>query len=281
MLQDAPAVGPPPTSPSAIDKEALIARFREPSTLHNRVRDWNPGVTFFVLAAMAAFAASRGGFLWPVVIIALYVVWAFVGGVGGTFLLTYSRLALLIGGVFFLARSLVLPGEHVLWTFGGLEVSEESLLAAGAFALTLVALSGALILLFNLVPVKNMMLALEQVGVSPRVTFVVLASYQSIADLGANSKVIAAAQESRGIEMGGSPGRKVKAFFSIITPVFLTAMSDTEERALALDARAFGAPTKHTHLVQIKRASVAQKILVSVSLVVAVLSILGAATSWF
>jgi ABC-type cobalt transport system, permease component CbiQ and related transporters len=280
MIQEVPTVGPP-VDPADAKREALVARFLTPATLGNRLRDWNPGIVFFVLAAMATIAASRGGFIWPTIIIVLYVVWAFAAGVGGSFLLTYSRLALLIGGIFFLARSLVLPGEHVLWSFGGLKVSVESLLAAGAFALVLVALSGALILYFKLVPVKNMMLSLEQVGVSPKVTFVVLASYQSIADLGANSKVIAAAQESRGIEMGGSISRKVKAFFSIITPVFLTAMSETEERALALDARAFGARVKHTHLVQIKRASLFQKTFALECIVLAVLSIVGAATSWF
>jgi energy-coupling factor transporter transmembrane protein EcfT len=266
---------------AASDHAALFAKFREPTTLKNRVRDWTPGVTFITLASMAALAASRGGFVWPTAIIGLYVVWAFCAGVGSAFLHKYIRLALLIGGVFFLARSLVLPGTHVLWSLGGLKISQESLVSAGSFALVLVAISGALILLFQLVPVKNMMLALEDVGVSPSVTFVVLASFQSITDLGANSKVIAAAQEARGIEMGGTMSRKVKAFFSIITPVFLTAMSETEERALALDARAFGAHVKHTHLVQIRKASPAQKSMMWLSVCVALVSIAGATTSWF
>ncbi|MHA3023916.1 energy-coupling factor transporter transmembrane component T [Mycobacterium sp. BMJ-28] len=267
-------------SGTALNKDAICQRFREPQTLHNRIRDCTPGTIFVVVLSMAVVAASRDGYWWKAAMCVAYLVLAYMAGVGTSFLLAFLRLGLVVGGILFVARSLVLPGEHVLLTIGALKVSRESIDGAGRFALVVVVISGAVILLFKIVPMKNMMQALESSGLTPRATFVVLASIQSITSLGEHSRIVSEAQESRGIEMGGSLPRKVKAFFSIVAPVFLAAISETEERALALDARAFNASNKHTHLVQMKPASIGQRIAALACLTLAVLSVLGAVTSW-
>lgn len=81
--------------------------------------------------------------------------------------------------------------------------------------------------------------------------------------------------------MGGSIPRKVKAFFAILAPVFLAAMGETEERALALDARAFGARARHTHLVTLRPSPVGLRILGIVLFLAGIASIVGAVTRWF
>src|SRR5690606_13781054 len=108
-------------------------------------------------------------------------------------------------------------------------------------------------LFFAVVTVRYLMLALELRGLTPRATYVVLASFQTITDLGRNARTVLEAQQSRGIETQGNFVTRARAFFPIIAPVFLAALNQTEERAIALDARAFNARTKHTHLVTLRR----------------------------
>jgi energy-coupling factor transport system permease protein len=104
-----------------------------------------------------------------------------------------------------------------------------------------------------LMPAKYLMLALEERGLTPRATYVLLASFQAITDLGKNVRVVMDAQKSRGIETEGSLLTRSKAFFPIIAPAFLAAMTQAEERAVALDARAFNAKASHTRLLSLRR----------------------------
>lgn len=262
-------------------KAAFLQSLRAPMTYGNWVRDLHPATLTFALLAMATIALSRPGPLWPACTCVAYLLIAFAASVGKTFMLLYGRLALAAGTILFIARAAVLPGENILFQLGGLRVSTESLLAAGQFTLNVLTISGAVILLFAIAPIKKIMLSLEQAGVTPRATFVILSSIQSIVNLGKHTRVVAAAQESRGIELKGSLGRRIRAFFAIISPVFLTGLNEVEERALALDARAFNSRTQHTQLVRIRPAQSWEIALIATALAVAAASVAGRIASWF
>lgn len=57
-------------------------------------------------------------------------------------------------------------------------------------------------------------------------------------------------------------------------------MNQTEERALALDARAFNSRQRHTHLAKLKPVSAGEAIITAVLAAVAVFSIVGVYTLW-
>jgi energy-coupling factor transporter transmembrane protein EcfT len=128
---------------------------------------------------------------------------------------------------------------------------------------------------------KYLMLALELRGLTPRATYVMLASFQAIIDLGKNARVVMEAQKARGIETDGSLLTRLRAFFPILAPVFLAAMNQTEERAIALDARAFNSRVRHSHLVTLRPTRPWEKLLLALAIAALGLSTLGALLSWF
>ena len=57
----------------------------------------------------------------------------------------------------------------------------------------------------------------------------------------ATKDVIADAQRSRGMETEGNLLVRIKAFLPLISPVVMSALTATRERAIALEVRGFGA----------------------------------------
>lgn len=221
------------------------------------------------------------GSIVPAAICATFVVISLLAGVGKSFVSNYGKLFLIVGLILFVLRAAFLPGKTILFTLGPIAVSQEGVDQGLRFTLVVMALCGVVTLFFTLTPMKNLMLALEMRGMTPRATYVILASFQSIIDLGKNSKVVMDAQKSRGIETEGSLLRRIKAFVPILAPVFLAAMNETEERALALDARAFNSREPHSHLVTLRPIPKWEYLLVWAAIGLAILSILGAVLSWY
>lgn len=260
---------------------AVIDRYRTPATLGNPIRDANPLVMLAVIVMLAVLALTLPAVIGPAAICVACVVIAFFAGVGPTYAKNYGRLFALIAGILFIVRvGFARDPQNALWAWGPFAVTVRSILDAAQFALVVSALCGALTLFFAVTPTKHLMLALERIGVSPKASYVVLASFQAIIDLGVNSRIVMDAQKSRGIETEGSLFRRATAFFPVITPVFLSAMSNTEERALALDARAFNAPTRHTHLVTLPTIGPWQWTALVVVIAVAALSVIGKVLLW-
>ena len=121
--------------------------------------------------------------------------------------------------------------------------------------------SGMLILFFETTPMRDLMYTLEQKGMSHENSFIMLASMQNILDLKEASVTILESQKSRGIETDGNIIVRAKAFFPMLGPLLLGAIASTEEKAIAMDARAFSVKREHTFLRQLAPASKGQKIL--------------------
>ncbi|MDQ0276477.1 energy-coupling factor transporter transmembrane protein EcfT [Arthrobacter silviterrae] len=262
-----------------LDQE-FIDSFRSPASAGNRIRDLNPISFAVIMVACAVAAVTLPGPWGPAAICLIYVAVSIAAGVSKAFLPAYGKLFAVVGLILFVLRAAFLPGEHVLLRLGPIAISAEGIAQGLDFALVVMALCGAMTLFFTVTPMKNLMLALELRGVTPRATYVILASFQAITDLGKNTKVVMDAQKSRGIETEGGMVGRVTAFVPILAPVFLAAMSQTEERALALDARAFNSRSRHSYLVSLQPVGAAEIALVCAVAACAVLSIVGAAFIW-
>lgn len=235
-----------------IDRE-FVDSFRRPVAQGNWVRDINPLIAFLVLGCLAIIPIWIKGLIAPVIMCAVFAGVSLLAGVGRRFIPGYLKLFLGVGFILFILRAAFEPGDHVLFELGPLSPTLEGVESGARFALVVMVLCGALTLYAALMPAKYLMLALEERGLTPRATYVLLASFQAITDLGRNVRVVMDAQKSRGIEMEGSLLRRSKAFFPTIAPAFLAAMTQTEERAVALDARAFNAKAAHTRLVSLRQ----------------------------
>ena len=260
--------------------DTITDAYRRPTTRGNPILDLNPITLLLSLTFVTVAAVAVHGWIAPVMVSALFVVVAYLAGRGTSYLVTILKLWLVVGLLLFVLRALLVEGEQVLIPLGPIAVTMEGILDGLQFATVVMAICGAVTLFFALVPVRHLTLALEHLGVSPRASFVLLASFQSITDLGATARVVLDAQKARGIETEGSMLVRAKAFFPILAPVFLTAMSATEERAIALDARAFNSPGPKTSLVQLRPTPVREWVVVVVTLLVAIAAIVGGAAGW-
>lgn len=108
--------------------------------------------------------------------------------------------------------------------------------------------SGWLTLFFATTPMRDLMYTLEEKGVGHETSFIMLSAMQNIIDLRKAAVVILESQKSRGIETEGNIFVRAKAFFPTLGPLILGAIASTEEKAIAMDARAFSVDRKHTHL---------------------------------
>ncbi|TPM07048.1 hypothetical protein FJ960_09005 [Mesorhizobium sp. B2-3-11] len=255
----------------------FIESLRRPATQRNTVRDINPLIVFAVLSCITQVAVLRPGLIAPAILCAMLAGISLLAGVGRVFVPRYLKLFVTIGLVLFAFRAVFEPGDTVLAAFGPLRVTHEGVMIGARFALVVMVLCGALTLYAALVPAKYVMLALEERGVTPRATYVLLASFQAIKDLSRNVRVVADAQKSRGIETEGNVFMRARAFLPIIGPAFLAALGQAEERAIALDARAFNSEGKHTRLVCLRSPRIWEYALLAVAVAGTVFSMTGVA----
>lgn len=258
----------------------FVESFRRPVDQGNWIRDINPIIAFLVLGCLAIIPIWIKGLIAPLIMCAVFVGISLLAGVGRRFIPGYLKLFLAVGLILFVLRAAFEAGDIVLFELGPISPTWEGVEHGARFALVVMVLCGALTLYAALMPAKYLMLALEERGLTPRATYVLLSSFQAIVDLGKNVRVVMDAQKSRGIEVEGSLLTRSKAFFPVIAPAFLAAMTQTEERAVALDARAFNSKEAHTRLASLRRPRSWEFGLLIIAAAGVVLSVAGAYLSW-
>ena len=211
-----------------------------PSGLHNLYP-----LTKLALAAgpVAAGFAARG----PEVPIALFLgvvlplaAWGRIAGsllrVLAFILFPYFLSVLLVQGLFF-------PGAtRVIVSLGPLALKEEGLVFAVGTASRILLLAGAgLLLLFSTHP-ADLALALRERGMPGALAYIVVTAIQLIPQTQARASAIVDAQRARGLETEGQLLTRIRALIPLLGPLILGALAEVDERAMALDARAFSAP---------------------------------------
>jgi energy-coupling factor transporter transmembrane protein EcfT len=196
-------------------------------------------------------------------------------GKGKPFLKLFSVLLVLFGVFIMVIRLFSVKGEIVLFSFFGLfNVTEEALFAGLNIASSMLSFSAAIVLFFIVTEIRDLMYALEKKGISHSVSYIILASFQTIKDLKKNTNTIMESQKARGIETEGNVLNRMKAFFPILGPLMLGAISGTEEKLIAMDARAFSVQRKNTFLRELRLVPLYEKIIVFIVDLFVVLSIL-------
>ena len=259
---------------------AVADRYRRPMTLGNTVLDIHPIAMVAGITALIVVGLASAGWIVPLAVSVLFVVAAFFAGRGRSYLSTILKLWAAVGIILFVLRALLVKGETVLVPLGPIAVTREGIEDGLRFTTAVMAICGGVTLFFAIVSMRRLMLALERIGVSPRVSYGILASFQAITDLGATARVVLDAQKARGIEAEGNLIVRARAFFPVLAPVFLTAMSATEERAIALDARAFNSRSRHTSLLELKAWGPRDTVLVVIAIVVAIAAVIGGILGW-
>jgi energy-coupling factor transport system permease protein len=174
------------------------------------------------------------------------------GRVVGPFLRTTARLLLPLVAFLFVMQSLFYPGGRTvifeLWIFS---VKLEGVQFAYLTATRIITMVGSfLLLLFSTHP-GALMADLNRRGVSPALTYIIVSTLQIIPEMRAKANTIVDAQRARGLETGGSLLNRARALLPLVGPLVFGSLVDVEERAIALEARAFKVKRVKTSLVEI------------------------------
>jgi len=191
-----------------------------------------------------------------------YIIFSFTIGLGKKFCSLFSALFVLAGVFTIIVRQFSAPGGDVMFTLFGWDFTVGALINGLNMSSALLGFSGPIILFFMATETRDLMYSLEQKGVSHSVSYIMLASFQTIIDLKASTTTIMESQKARGIETEGNILNRIKAFFPILAPLILGALSSTEEKTIAMDARAFSVECEHTFLRELKPVPAWEKTMV-------------------
>lgn len=149
----------------------------------------------------------------------------------------------------FLIQGLFWSGGTPLVHLGPLSLKREGLLFATQATGRILAVIGSFLLLSLTTRPDALMLALDQRGAPKALTYIVLATLQIAPRFQAKASAILDAQRARGLETEGGLVRRVRALLPLVVPLVLGSIIDIEERAMALDARAFSRAGLKTSLL--------------------------------
>jgi len=132
----------------------------------------------------------------------------------------------------------------------------NTLLPAGGRGFTtavgaLVVLLGATLpptLLFATTPAADLLDDLEARGLGRRAVFVLGAALAAVPRAQARAADVIEAQRARGLDTEGSWRRRACGVLPLVAPLVIGSLAEVEDRTLALEARAFGAPGRRTVL---------------------------------
>lgn len=241
----------------------FINSFNQYQKFDNWFLDFNPLSKMNILFALGLSAMIVKQWKYGFMLCILYCIFSLLVGCGKKFIRTFSVLVLIFGFFTLVIRQFSVEGTTVIYTlFGVLPITEEALINGLDMASYLLGFCGAIILYFNTTEMRDLMYSLEKKGISHEISYIVLASFQTIIDLKKNTNMIMESQKARGIETEGSIVNRIKAFFPILGPLVLGAISSTEEKSIAMDARAFSLKCDHTFLRELRPVPLYEKIVV-------------------
>lgn len=179
-----------------------------------------------------------------------------IGKVGREFFAAALRLLVPVTGFIFIMQSLFLPGgETLLFRFWFLRVSLESVARAFLISTRIFGMVSSFILLLLTTHPSELMTDLTRRGLPGTVAYVIIATLQILPQMQAKAQTIIAAQRSRGLEVEGSFIRRVRALVPLVGPLVFGSLVEVEERAIAIEARAFSATLPKTSYREITDTS--------------------------
>jgi energy-coupling factor transport system permease protein len=211
-------------------------------------RSLNPTTKLVIAFVEALIAFVLRGWTGLLVVLLAVAATALIAGVGRAMLPFVLATIPLIASIF-LVNTFFFPGAtDVIVRIGpltpswsGLEFATQAALRVVAFALS--------VAVFGLTTRPDDLVAdLERRGLGRRASFVVGATLRTVPRILQRAAEITEAQRARGMDTEGSILRRVRGVLPLAGPLIFGALTDVEEQAMALEARAFSAQTRRTVL---------------------------------
>lgn len=172
--------------------------------------------------------------------------------VGRMFVTTNLRLLLPFALSLFIIQSLFFTeGTTIIARLGPFNIKSEGIRFAFASMVSILLISSSLLLTLLTTHPGLLMTGLVQKGFPPSLAYVIVTTLQIVPQMHERASTIINAQRARGLETQGSVLVRARALLPLIGPLVLGSLLDVEERALALEARAFGSTSPKTSLYEL------------------------------
>jgi energy-coupling factor transport system permease protein len=173
---------------------------------------------------------------------------AFRAGVLGQLARVSALLTLPIAISVVLVSVFTRAGTTVLFQIGPFDATVEGVDFAAQTLVRLFAISLSIGLFVMTTDPRAFVFDLERRGVSPRIAFVAVATIEAVPALVERAAIIGESQRARGLDTEGSLRARLRGVMPLVGPVIIGALTDVEERSLALESRAFSRPGRR-HLL--------------------------------
>jgi energy-coupling factor transport system permease protein len=141
------------------------------------------------------------------------------------------------------------PGAHdVIARIGPFAATGSGLTAALQAGLRVVAFALSVAVFSLTTTTDDLLTDLERRGLGRRGVFVIGSAIRTIPRMAERAGEIIESQRARALDTEGSPLRRIRGVLPLAGPMILGALTDVEERTMALEARAFSAPGRRTML---------------------------------
>jgi len=148
-----------------------------------------------------------------------------------------------------LVNTFLFPGAtDVILRLGPIAATGTGLTAALQATLRVVAFALSVAVFSLTTPTDDLLSDLERRGLGRRGVFVIGAAISTVPRMIERAAEIVDAQRARGLDTQGSPIRRARGVVPLAGPMISSALSEVEERTMALEARAFSAPGRRTVL---------------------------------
>ncbi|WP_278313077.1 energy-coupling factor transporter transmembrane component T [Lolliginicoccus levis] len=179
----------------------------------------------------------------------------------------------------FLLQGLFYPeGVTELASLGPARVTTEGLAFAALLSLRIGTSVALFLVIGSAVTPARMMPALTSVGVSPRISYIVMSSVTLVPELRDHATTVLDAQRARGLRTHGGPVHRLRIIARVALPVVLRIIAQSGERAFMLEQRGFGAarrPTTYRSLEFPQWERLACVLLVSLTIAVVIVLVAG------
>ena len=97
----------------------------------------------------------------------------------------------------------------------------------------------------------TLMISLKQAGLPGGLAYIIVSTLQLIPQYVAKANIILDAQRSRGLETQGNIVTRARALLPLVLPLVIGSLLEVEERAIAIEARAFNSSRVETSILEI------------------------------
>jgi energy-coupling factor transport system permease protein len=236
----------PPTPPlTAVSHDLPDYVTRRPSGFY---RSLNPATKLVIAALEVVAAFAIPGWPGPLLVLAVLAVAAAASGnVRGLIVIGLAALPLVVS--IMVVNLFLLPGaSDPIARVGPLAPTWSGLGFGLLTSARLLAFSSAIALAYLTTPVDDLLADFSRRGLGRRGVFVVGAAVQMVPRTIERVGEIMDAQRARGMDTEGRIWRRARGLVPLAAPVVFGALSEVEERTMALESRAFTAPGRQTLL---------------------------------